>query len=1783
MTTAAAESPLRPLHTYPSGLQASSSTIAHCGLNSVQRNAVGYLGSYTVLTSGGKFVLFLHLDSGVVESQDGPADGAVGAVAVHPSRLFYVVGERRPADPLIQAYDWPSKKASKAFVGGAAVGYSTLAFNHDGSRLASVASEPDYTLAIWDWSTASLLLRSKCFGTDVYTVVFSRFDDSLLVSGGAGHLKFWAMASTFTGKKLQGLLGKFGRHEISDVDAFAVLADGKVLSGSDCGDLLLWEGELIVCTFARAFTVDEKGANGVGQTPYDVVTCHDGAIHFVSLQEPFVVTAGDDGFMRYWSLRELEVASGVGLPPYYAPTCVHEVRVAPGFRTRSVALDDEHGQWILMDVFGTIVTLPNPLAGGQTKLSATVGEAEAATVHFQLNGAALTCMAVSPVQPLVITGGVDGVVRCYDAVRCVERCRLAWPHDPHCDPVAVVAMVVLAPFSNTKCTRFVAGYADGVVRLLEIVNGSSVMRAAGQWKAHADALLTLAVNNNATRLASVSSSGDVFFFAVETAAGEAPIMLRPLGFCTAPLPRPTCAAWDADATGGYGGCFLGYSGGELLSVHAPAPGAVDHASGFAFPCSYDLVAIRQRQLPPPKTEAEELDVTADAAAALQEEDVGPWPIVFVVRLPGKEGIAVGMAKTELAYQYAATVRYPNQLRLPPLPATGIEPPNYVEDPLMNLCYRDCVPEAAFVSPNGALILCTSGNRLLLREAGHRDQLSLLGAAHDSTSGCVTGAFVSHDGRMVISAGSDGVLVTQLRSGHTAPTPLPPAAEVPAQTSEKTTEAATAVSALSCTEALKAAPTLSVQEQKEADDAAHAAAVKAERLQVFLAKLEAIRHDYRQLVQRNAQLPPEKRLGEQEMELDASLREALVLEKQRRVKEAGKKYVLATAREDAKTEKLRHCFVSNLLCDRFQLLALEEDFSVASFRLRDPRESVEQLTAAVRQLEESDGASASEEKRADDDADEMDAAAQQSGAAGSSSGEEGKVQQQQQQSSASAEQRKLSAATAAAQSREAAAGADSAIGTSVKQQLDKVDARRRERLERRLGYEQLMARIPNPAAEDAALAHQLELDLKRRGECTFRTDAAYRSEHAFRPTATAKLKHMIALIEDIARMKSAFNDDLVKLRAEKRTVLTTFNQLRAAHAQIRFQLGLAATPDVPVLSLTAEEEPESAFVMDREKLEAYNARKTEERARAEEEKKAQRGFGADLAGAQARERSRSSSAAAAASGAVAAATGATSARGSLASSTASPKQPVKTGQRVSAPKRTSRQSAISGFALRERMDADLKGKLESIKLSSEEKEEQEMRKAILERDLEQLQTAMVAMRTSFNDKLEALRLRRANVDADLSLACGRLTLLFREYQLLLVFRSQDKKLRAALDSVRHEREELHRAIGTQQHRVATTGERIKQLSAQLKTSNQAAEAYLEEHCPADKLAYIKRVYYRQLKRRRHGEATDDDDVTSDDEDEDDDDGIGEEVRPPNCSSEAWERMLAYRETRLDITDAINTAKADVAATRKNLEKSEQTVQQLAERLKSCKHEVQVLEAQKRQELNMLGTVVPLRLSQVRCLDGDGRVPLKLPEEPVVVISDAQMAALRQRIYDLAEQKRLRREEVTSMAAELQRLKDAREAARRVYEEWQAKVTEVMLLKFGQRVDLEMLESCGSTWAIEAKKEELRHLELKWARAVRKVENQIAELRTQLQGKVFENTNLLQNLGDLELEHQQVDAALSKAASKTMQQYRGSTVASKEERSALRELIAAQQEEIDALNAEIVMLERKGGHVYSPSMM
>ena len=58
------------------------------------------------------------------------------------------------------------------------------------------------------------------------------------------------------GLKLQGELGRFGTTELSDISGFVELPDGKVLSGSEWGNMLLWDGGLIKVEIARKGTLN---------------------------------------------------------------------------------------------------------------------------------------------------------------------------------------------------------------------------------------------------------------------------------------------------------------------------------------------------------------------------------------------------------------------------------------------------------------------------------------------------------------------------------------------------------------------------------------------------------------------------------------------------------------------------------------------------------------------------------------------------------------------------------------------------------------------------------------------------------------------------------------------------------------------------------------------------------------------------------------------------------------------------------------------------------------------------------------------------------------------------------------------------------------------------------------------------------------------------------------------------------------------------------------------------------------------------------------------------------------------------------------------------------------------------------------------------------------------------------------------------------------------------------------------------------------------------------------
>lgn len=266
-----------------------------------RRGNLAFIEQNLLIYVGGNAVIFEDLTKSQKEYLLCVDDGGIGCVAIHPSKRLFAVGGKG-FQPNIYVYSYPEKQILNVLKGGAEQGYASITFNKKGDKLASVSMSPDFMLTVWDWQMERVGLHSKAFGQDVFSVRFSPDDERRLTTCGTGHIRFWKLADTFTGLKLQGSIGKFGKVELSDIAAFVECPDGKVVSGTESGSLLLWEGNFIKCRFIRM--------GGLG--------CHEGEITYVDLdrEENRLITASMDGFIRWWNfevINDAEVDSDVSI------------------------------------------------------------------------------------------------------------------------------------------------------------------------------------------------------------------------------------------------------------------------------------------------------------------------------------------------------------------------------------------------------------------------------------------------------------------------------------------------------------------------------------------------------------------------------------------------------------------------------------------------------------------------------------------------------------------------------------------------------------------------------------------------------------------------------------------------------------------------------------------------------------------------------------------------------------------------------------------------------------------------------------------------------------------------------------------------------------------------------------------------------------------------------------------------------------------------------------------------------------------------------------------------------------------------------------------------------------------------------------------------------------------------------------------------------------------------------------------------------------------------------
>ncbi|OAF67801.1 WD repeat-containing protein 52, partial [Intoshia linei] len=293
-------------------------------------------------------------------------------------------------------------KLVKQLHSGAIKTYRCMNFNLEGNLLASVGGNPDYMLTIWNWKEEIIMLRSKAFSQDVYRVSFSSELDGQLTTSGISHIKyvvntkhfnivnrFWKMASTFTGLKLQGEVGRFGKTEISDIDGYIELPDGKVLSGSEWGNMILWDGSLIKVEICRN---DNK-------------FCHNGKIMQILMDEGELITIGSDGYIKVWDFEKIDSADVSDGSSFFQMEPMNEMLVNKHAQIMTIEKSiDESSIWYAQDSNGGIWKLD---------LSFSFTSLAPEKMYSHHTGIVKGC-SPSPSTYTVATIGEDGSLRVYD-------------------------------------------------------------------------------------------------------------------------------------------------------------------------------------------------------------------------------------------------------------------------------------------------------------------------------------------------------------------------------------------------------------------------------------------------------------------------------------------------------------------------------------------------------------------------------------------------------------------------------------------------------------------------------------------------------------------------------------------------------------------------------------------------------------------------------------------------------------------------------------------------------------------------------------------------------------------------------------------------------------------------------------------------------------------------------------------------------------------------------------------------------------------------------------------------------------------------------------------------------------------------------------------------------------------------------------------------------------------------------------------------------------------------
>eukprot|EP00933_Yihiella_yeosuensis_P025357 TRINITY_DN19695_c0_g3_i5.p1 TRINITY_DN19695_c0_g3~~TRINITY_DN19695_c0_g3_i5.p1 ORF type:complete len:1177 (-),score=369.47 TRINITY_DN19695_c0_g3_i5:167-3223(-) len=975
---------------------------------------------------------------------------------------------------------------------------------------------------------------------------------------------------------------------------------------------------------------------------------------------------------------------------------------------------------------------------------------------------------------------------------------------------------------------------------------------------------------------------------------------------------------------------------------------------------------------------------------------------------------------------------------------------------------------------------------------------------------------------------------------------------------------------------------SIQDAKlkaEEDNQKAAAEHKKQRVRE---RIKEIREELTQLQAKNEHIPGGP-LPTADLTVDQEFIEHLVHDMENQIEQVRFELAWSVEYHERGLQKLRDYYLSRVDFERVEVLGFRSSHRVATFRCPAMSEALQSNLARLHELIfAAEGASDDEEGFGE-------------------GGEDGDGKPAGKGGMSRSEGFDLTMSVGADGSERALSGAEQR------------EIRRQQRGQRRQLMQELEKSKPADSYEDPqdveAIAHA-EATL---GNYMLKTSDSYQVPENQRMNAEKKRRQMFLLEESMHAIKTEFNHRVLALRDFRQQVRSEVQRDLLALSEIDEQLGTKTAWTVGLLDDTLgapPEFPERRFEYDEEHIKAFarqlkgdagsdgvEGAEKEEEAEASEEEEAEDEEGSEVEdeeGEEAEEGDEEEEEAAAAEeeaddegkkskGAAGAKQGAAAKAAAGESKPELPTVPL-TGRAAIAARRVSRLTLRSQLLQEMSTSAGQLGTAVGIEAQ-----------ARLKHDKVQLEEHIQQVIDTFNTAVASIEKEKAKLESDLKNADMKLLVLYEELLTLNELEEKDEALLKKATKCRQDKTNIMHEIKECQDQLGEKKAEIEQWHNDEQALQAEFTDLVGENSPY--LSALLKVYKKKVKRsKRKKLGGDDEEFDEDEEDEEDEDSdmesdededeMDEDTGPPQgCDVQIYESVIDLRSRRLDMEDALQEISKAVEALKATHKKLLDDERRIDKEQKMTDAEIQQFQTDKQRKLNQVPIVFALRLSQVQCLgapddssDGHERLPPDLNEH--VVFTTEGLNRLMSRITELHQEVR----EVKIAHKQLQRdfksKKKEKNQAMQHIEDLQAKFQDIQMLKFGQTVDLDLIERSAPNKYVQELHEKVAEAEQENRRRLQDWDKRIEKQKKELAKITNDNTSLMEQIVSMGYSQMQLDAALNaRIANVTVNDNEPLVELREMERERLKDLLALQSKEIATLQAEISLFRKKGGHIYT----